>query len=57
MLGIVGWYLNGGFSKNPQINGTEYRIFDSLVPVSQHIERLVGKRLGLSIICYLRKER
>jgi 2-polyprenyl-3-methyl-5-hydroxy-6-metoxy-1,4-benzoquinol methylase len=57
MLGIVGWYLNGGLAKNPQINGTAYRIFDSLVPVSQHIERLVGKRLGLSIICYLRKER
>jgi SAM-dependent methyltransferase len=57
MLGIVGWYLNGGLAKNPQINGTAYRIFDSLVPVSQHIERLVCKRLGLSIICYLRKER
>ena len=57
MLGIVGWYLNGGLAKNPQINGTAYRIFDSLVPVSQNVERLVGKRLGLSIICYLRKER
>ena len=57
MLGIVGWYLNGGLAKNPQINGTAYRIFDRLAPVSQHIERLVGKRLGLSIICYLRKER
>jgi SAM-dependent methyltransferase len=56
MLGIVGWYLNGGLAKNPQINGTAYKIFNSLVPVSQHIERLVGKRLGLSIICYLRKE-
>jgi len=55
ILGIVGWYLNGGLAKNPQINGTAYRIFDSLVPVSQRIERLVGKRLGLSIICYLRK--
>lgn len=56
MLGIVGWYLNGCLAKNPQINGTAYKIFDSLVPVSQHLERLVGKRLGLSIICYLRKE-
>jgi 2-polyprenyl-3-methyl-5-hydroxy-6-metoxy-1,4-benzoquinol methylase len=56
MLGIVGWYLNGSLAKNPQINGTAYRIFDSLVPISQYIERLAGRRLGLSIICYLRKE-
>jgi 2-polyprenyl-3-methyl-5-hydroxy-6-metoxy-1,4-benzoquinol methylase len=55
-LGIVGWYLNGSFARNPQINSTASRIFDSLVPVSQYIERLIGRRLGLSIICYLRKE-
>ena len=56
MLGIVGWYLNGSLAKNPQINSTASRIFDSLVPASQYIERLTGRRLGLSIICYLRKE-
>jgi 2-polyprenyl-3-methyl-5-hydroxy-6-metoxy-1,4-benzoquinol methylase len=56
MLGIVGWYLNGGLAKNPQINSTAYRLFDSLVPLSEHAEKLIGRRLGLSIICYLRKE-
>lgn len=56
MLGIVGWYLNGSLAKNPQINSTASRIFDSLVPVSQYVERLIGGRLGLSIICYLKKE-
>jgi SAM-dependent methyltransferase len=56
MLGIVGWYLNGSVAKNSQINSTASRIFDSLVPVSQYVERLIGGRLGLSIICYLKKE-
>jgi hypothetical protein len=56
MLGIVGWYWNGGLAKNPQINSTAYRLFDSLVPLSKHAEKLIGRRLGLSIICYLRKE-
>jgi 2-polyprenyl-3-methyl-5-hydroxy-6-metoxy-1,4-benzoquinol methylase len=56
MLGIVGWYFNGSLAKNPQINSTASRIFDSLVPVSQYVERLIGRRLGLSIICYLKKE-
>jgi 2-polyprenyl-3-methyl-5-hydroxy-6-metoxy-1,4-benzoquinol methylase len=56
VLGIVGWYLNGSLAKNPQINSTASRIFDLLVPISCYVERLTGKRLGLSIICYLRKE-
>jgi SAM-dependent methyltransferase len=56
MLGIVGWYLNGGLAKNPQINSTAYRLFDCLVPLSEHAEKLIGQKIGLSIICYLRKE-
>jgi hypothetical protein len=54
-LGVVGWYLNGGLARNPQINGTAYKIFDSLVPLSEYIEKLIGRRFGLSIICYLKK--
>ena len=55
MLGVVGWYLNGGLARSPQINGTAYRIFDILVPLSGYIEKLIGRRFGLSIICYLKK--
>ena len=56
MLGIVGWYLNGSLAKNPQINGTAYKVFDSFVPLSEYFEKLIGRRFGLSIICYLKKE-
>jgi 2-polyprenyl-3-methyl-5-hydroxy-6-metoxy-1,4-benzoquinol methylase len=56
MLGIVGWYLNGNLAKNANINSTASRIFDRLVPLSQHLERILRKKIGLSIICYLRKE-
>jgi 2-polyprenyl-3-methyl-5-hydroxy-6-metoxy-1,4-benzoquinol methylase len=56
MLGIMGWYLNGSVSKSPQINANAYRIFDKLVPVSKYVEMLTGRKLGLSIICFLSKE-
>jgi ubiquinone/menaquinone biosynthesis C-methylase UbiE len=56
MLGIVGWYLNGNLAKNANINSTASKIFDRLVPVSQNLEKIMGKKIGLSIVCYLRKE-
>jgi SAM-dependent methyltransferase len=56
MLGILGWYLNGSLAKNPNINGRAYKVFDSLVPLSEYFESLIGRRFGLSIICYLKKE-
>jgi hypothetical protein len=43
-------------SKSPQINANAYRIFDKLVPVSKYVEMLTGRKLGLSIICFLSKE-
>jgi 2-polyprenyl-3-methyl-5-hydroxy-6-metoxy-1,4-benzoquinol methylase len=56
MFGIIGWYLNGNLAKKTQINSAALKIFDRLVPLSQHIEKLTGKKVGLSIICYLKKE-
>jgi SAM-dependent methyltransferase len=55
MLGIIGWYLNGNLAKKPKVNDTASKIFERTVPLSRYIEKIVGKRAGLSIICYLKK--
>ena len=54
-LGILGWYLNGNILKNPKVSGSGLKILDRLVPLLKYGEMVIGKRIGLSIICYLRK--
>jgi SAM-dependent methyltransferase len=56
MLGIVGWYLNGNLVKKNKINANATKIFDRFVPFLRSAEKTLGNRVGLSIICYLRKE-
>lgn len=55
MLGIVGWYLNGNLGKTAKVNGAAFRIYDRIVPFLRLVERVLQKKLGLSIICYLQK--
>jgi SAM-dependent methyltransferase len=55
MLGIAGWYLNGNLAKNAQINSAASKIFDRLVPFSEFLERITRHKIGLSLICYLKK--
>lgn len=55
ILGMVGWYINGNICKNPVINRQASGIFDKLVPAMRIIERLLGRRIGLSIICFAKK--
>jgi 2-polyprenyl-3-methyl-5-hydroxy-6-metoxy-1,4-benzoquinol methylase len=55
ILGMVGWYINGNICKNPVINKQASGIFDKLIPVMRIIEKALGRRMGLSIICFARK--
>jgi len=54
-LGIIGWYINGNLCKNPQVNPSATQIFDKIIPIEKHLERLLGKKIGLSIISYSKK--
>jgi SAM-dependent methyltransferase len=47
--------LNGNLFKNSQVNGAGLEVLDVLVPILKRTERITGKRVGLSIICYLKK--
>ena len=55
-LGLIGWYLNGNLLKNPKVSGTGLKVLDTVVPVLKYTERIFGKRIGLSIICYAKKK-
>jgi SAM-dependent methyltransferase len=54
-LGIVGWYFNGNLLKNPGINPTASKWFDRMVPLLDYLERITLHRIGLSLICFLKK--
>jgi len=55
MLGIIGWYINGNIAKNPKINSSASKLFDRIVPLLKYVEAMTGKKIGLSIICHLKK--
>lgn len=55
ILGMVGWYINGNVCKNPVINKQASGVFDKLVPAMRIIEKLLGRKIGLSVICFAKK--
>jgi hypothetical protein len=55
MLGMVGWYFNGNVFKNAEINPTASKWFDKLVPLVDYLDRMTFNRIGLSLICFLKK--
>jgi 2-polyprenyl-3-methyl-5-hydroxy-6-metoxy-1,4-benzoquinol methylase len=54
-LGMVGWYFNGNVFKNAGINPTASKWFDRLVPFLDYLDRMTFNKIGLSLICYLKK--
>jgi len=55
ILGMIGWYVNGNICKNPVINKQASGIFDKLIPIMKMVEKLLGRKIGLSIICFAKK--
>ena len=56
MLGIIGWYINGNLAKSPKINGNASKLLDKMVPLLKYAEKMTGKKIGLSLVCYLKNE-
>lgn len=56
MLGILGWYVNGNLCKKAKINKSASGIFDKIIPMMKIVESISGKRIGLSIICFCKKD-
>jgi 2-polyprenyl-3-methyl-5-hydroxy-6-metoxy-1,4-benzoquinol methylase len=54
-VGVVGWYFNGNLLKNAGVSPTVSRWFDRLVPLLDYLDRITFNRIGLSLICHLKK--
>ncbi len=56
MLGIIGWYINGNLAKSPKINGNASKLLDKMVPLLKYAEKMTGKKIGLSLVYYLKND-
>jgi len=55
VLGIIGWYINGNLAKSQEVNRMAAKLFDTIVPLLRYVEKIIGNKIGLSIVCYLLK--
>lgn len=49
-VATLGWAVTGGVLRRAQIPSAEATLFDRFVPAWQRVDRLLGQRLGLSVI-------
>lgn len=54
-MGIWGWFLVGNIMKKRIIPSTDMRIYNRLVPAFRIVDKLVMKKVGLSVIAVLKK--
>lgn len=55
LAGLLGWYVNGNLLQNSVISTPAVTLFDRLVPFWKLLDHITFNKIGLSIICYLRK--
>ncbi len=53
--GIPGWFVSGFIQKNKTIPESQMKIYDALVPVFKIIDKVLFRRIGLSVICVGKK--
>ncbi|MBL0071665.1 MAG: methyltransferase domain-containing protein [Bacteroidetes bacterium] len=53
--GIPGWFFSGFIQKNKTIPASQMKIYDTLVPVFKIIDKVLFRRIGLSVICVGKK--
>jgi len=49
-MGIPGWYISGKLQKNKTVPKSQISLYDKFVPVFKLIDRLLLKKVGLSVI-------
>lgn len=54
--GIPGWFVSGYLQKHKTIPAGQMKIFDALVPVFKIIDRILFRRVGLSVVCIGKKK-
>jgi SAM-dependent methyltransferase len=53
--GILGWYLSGNILNKEDANGEAYSMYDKMIPMIRVVEKLLFRKIGISIIGILSK--
>jgi len=53
--GILAWWFSGKILRHKTIPAGEMRLYNTFVPVFKIVDKLVAKRVGLSVICVIEK--
>jgi hypothetical protein len=54
-IGILGWFVSGKLFKNKTILQGEMKLYNSMVPLIRLVDRILCRKVGLSVICAIRK--
>lgn len=47
---ILGWWLNGSILKRKQMSTSQIKVYDTVVPFLRIIDKLISKKIGISLI-------
>ena len=54
-VGIFGWFVSGKLLGNKILPTNEVKLFNYLVPINKLIDRLLCRKVGLSVVCVISK--
>lgn len=54
-MGILAWFISGNLFKHKSIPEGEMKLFNFLVPVFALIDKITFRKIGLSVICVVKK--
>jgi SAM-dependent methyltransferase len=54
-IGILGWFVSGKIFKNNTIQKGEMKLYNYLVPFIKIFDRLTLNKIGLSVVCVIKK--
>jgi 2-polyprenyl-3-methyl-5-hydroxy-6-metoxy-1,4-benzoquinol methylase len=53
--GIPAWFISGKIQENKTIPSGQMKFFDKIVPVMRFLDKILFKRIGLSVVCVGKK--
>jgi SAM-dependent methyltransferase len=54
-IGILSWYISGKLLKNTTISKGKMSLFNFFVPVYKLVDKLLFQKIGLSVVCVIKK--
>lgn len=54
-IGILGWFVSGKIFKNKTILQGEMKLYNSFVPLFKLVDRILFRKIGLSVVCVIKK--